>query len=105
MSALVGTALGAVAAGGLLLIATGLPAARRPTLDDRLGPYLRDTPRPSRLLSQTGALTPFPTAERLLRPVLSDAVRLLERWVGGVGLRPGQPHWTLDENLSPVWRP
>ena len=41
MSALVGTALGAVAAGGLLLIATGLPAARRPTLDDRLGPYLR----------------------------------------------------------------
>ncbi|KMT57164.1 DUF1835 domain-containing protein [Pseudomonas fildesensis] len=28
-----------------------------------------------------------------------------ERWVGGVGLRPGQPHWTLDENLSPVWRP
>lgn len=84
MSALVGTALGAVAAGGLLLIATGLPAARRPTLDDRLGPYLRDTPRPSRLLGQTGALTPFPTAERLLRPVLSDAVRLLERWVGGV---------------------
>jgi len=84
VSALLGTALGAVAAGGLLLVATGLPAARRPTLDDRLGPYLRDTPRPSRLLGQTGALTPFPTAERLLRPVLGDAVRLLERWVGGL---------------------
>ena len=84
MSALVGIALGAVAAGGVLLAASGLPAARRPSLDDRLGPYLRDTARPSRLLGQTGALTPFPTVERLLRPVLGDAVRLLERWVGGL---------------------
>ncbi len=28
-----------------------------------------------------------------------------ERWVGGVCLRPGQSHWCLDEQLSPVWRP
>ena len=84
MSALLGSALGAAAAGGVLLAVSGLPAARRPSLDDRLGPYLRDTPRPSRLLSRTGALTPFPTVERLLRPVLGDAVRLLERWVGGL---------------------
>ncbi|WP_443699905.1 hypothetical protein, partial [Pseudomonas sp.] len=28
-----------------------------------------------------------------------------ERWVGGVCLRPGQSHWSLDEQLSPVWRP
>ena len=28
-----------------------------------------------------------------------------ERWVGGVCLRPGQSHWALDEQLSPVWRP
>lgn len=25
-----------------------------------------------------------------------------ERWVGGVCLRPGQAHWTLDEHLQPV---
>ena len=49
----------------------------------RLAPYLRDTPRPSRLLASTDTLTPFPTFERLLRPVLRDAMRLLDRWVGG----------------------
>ncbi len=84
MSAVVGSVLGAVAGAGLLLAAGGLPAARRPSLDDRLGPYLRDTPRPSRLLAQAGSLTPFPTLERLLRPVLDDGVRFLERWVGGL---------------------
>ena len=84
MSAAVGTLLGVVAGSGLLLTVAGLPASRRASLDDRLGPYLRDTPRPSRLLSSAGALTPFPTLERLLRPVLGDAVRFLERWVGGL---------------------
>ena len=84
MSAAVGTLLGAVAGGGLVLAVSGLPALRKPSLDDRLGPYLRDTPRPSRLLSSDDALTPFPTLERLLRPVLGDAVGFLERWVGGL---------------------
>jgi len=84
VSALAGAALGLVAGGGLLLAATGAPMARRPGLDDRLAPYLRDTPRPSSLLRSTDALTPFPTLERLLRPVLGDAVRFVERWVGGI---------------------
>ena len=84
MSVLVGTVLGATVGGGLLLAASGVPTARRPSLDDRLAPYLRDAPRPSRLLSATDVLTPFPTLERLLRPVLGDAVRFLERWVGGL---------------------
>lgn len=26
-----------------------------------------------------------------------------ERWVGGVCITPGQPHWMLDENNRPVW--
>ena len=84
MSAVLGTVLGATTAGGLLLAASGTPRARRITLDDRLAPYLRDAPRPSRLLARSQALTPFPTVERLLRPVLGDAIRLLERWVGGI---------------------
>jgi tight adherence protein C len=37
---------------GLALVVAGLPMSRRPTLDDRLGPYLRDTPRPSTLLAR-----------------------------------------------------
>ena len=84
MSALLGTVLGATTAGGLLLAASGTPRARRITLDDRLAPYLRDAPRPSRLLARSQALTPFPTLERLLRPVLGDAIGFLERWVGGI---------------------
>jgi tight adherence protein C len=79
-----GTVLGATTAGGLLLAASGTPRARRITLDDRLAPYLRDAPRPSRLLARSQALTPFPTLERLLRPVLGDAIAFLERWVGGI---------------------
>jgi tight adherence protein C len=81
--AFAGVLLGALTAVGVLLIAAGTPMARRPTLDDRLAPYLRDAPRPSRLLSTSGALTPFPTFERLLRPVLQDAMAFVERWVGG----------------------
>lgn len=84
MSAAAGMGLGALAAGGLLLAAASTPRARRATLDDRLGPYLRDAPRPSRLLLRTEALTPFPTLERVLRPVLRDAMRFVERWVGGI---------------------
>jgi tight adherence protein C len=77
-------ALGLVLAAGLWLVATGVPAARRPTLDARLAPYLRDAPRPSRLLAGPEALTPFPTLERVLRPVLRDLGRRLDGWVGGV---------------------
>jgi tight adherence protein C len=60
------------------------PPLRRPRLDDRLAPYLRDTSRPSRLLDQSRALTPFPTVERLLRPLLQESGRLLDRTLGGV---------------------
>jgi tight adherence protein C len=84
VSAVAGAGLGALAAGGVLLAAAGTPWARRTTLDDRLAPYLRDAPRPSRLLARSGTLTPFPTLERLLRPVLGDAIRFVERWIGGV---------------------
>jgi hypothetical protein len=27
------------------------------------------------------------------------------RWVGGICLRPRQPHWAIDEHIMPVWRP
>jgi tight adherence protein C len=82
-AAFAGVLLGALAATGLLLIAAGTPMARRPTLDDRLAPYLRDAPRPSRLLTSGQTLTPFPTLERLLRPVMQDATAFVERWIGG----------------------
>ncbi|WP_312497238.1 DUF1835 domain-containing protein [Pseudomonas cremoris] len=27
-----------------------------------------------------------------------------ERWVGGTRIPPGQPHWTIDADLRPLWR-
>ncbi|GAC1329161.1 MAG: hypothetical protein NVSMB13_16630 [Mycobacteriales bacterium] len=78
-----GLLLGMVAATGLLLIVLNAPMLRRARLDDRLAPYLRDAPRPSRLLSLPPTVTPFATLERLLRPVLGDAARMLERYFGG----------------------
>ncbi len=41
-------------AGGLILAVRFSPPLRRPTLDARLAPYLRDTVAPSRLLSRRG---------------------------------------------------
>ena len=82
--ALTGMVLGALLAAGVVLVVSGLPMLRQPTLDDRLAPYLRDAPRPSRLLTTSASLTPFPTLERILRPVLGDAMRFVERWVGGL---------------------
>jgi len=80
---LAGMALGALGGTGLALAVAYAPPLRTPRLDDRLAPYLRDAPRPSRLLAAPETLTPFPTLERLLRPVLADAARHLDRWFGG----------------------
>lgn len=81
--ALAGAGLGLLAGCGLALAASRLPVLRRPRLDDRLAPYLRDAARPSRLLSSQRALTPFPTLERILGPFVVDASRLIDRVLGG----------------------
>lgn len=79
-----GGLLGLVMGLGLWLVVLRLPACRRPTLDDRLAPYLRDASRPSALLARPSPLrTPFPVLERLLAPVMSDAARAVERVMGG----------------------
>ncbi|GAA2169265.1 type II secretion system F family protein [Pedococcus bigeumensis] len=76
--ALLGLALGL----GLVLVWVGLPAHRRATLADRLLPYLRDAPQPSRLLAPrhvvgTSALS------TLARPVITDLARRIESVLGG----------------------
>jgi tight adherence protein C len=81
--ALQGAALGLLAGVGLVLAVSRVPALRRPRLDDRLAPYLRDARTPSRLLATHRTLTPFPTLERILEPFMADAVRLVERVLGG----------------------
>jgi len=81
--AIVGAVLGGVAAAGAVTAVTAAPPLRRPRLDDRLAPYLRDAPRPSRLLADPRSLTPFPLAERLLGPMLHNTVGLVDRALGG----------------------
>ncbi len=80
---LVGGLLGALGAGGLLLVILLAPPLRRPTLSDRIAPYLVDTPAPSRLLARHNGWGAGTALQRLLAPYLKDAIRLLDRTIGG----------------------
>jgi tight adherence protein C len=82
-SDLAGAGLGLLAGCGLVVSVSRLPVLRRPNLDDRLAPYLRDSTPPSRLLARERTISPFPTLERLAAPLMADAVRGLERFLGG----------------------
>lgn len=93
-----GAGLGLMLAGGLALIVAGLPVSRRTGLEARLEPYLRDTPRPSRLLAAGRAAgVPGLGISRIFRPLLSDLAAGVERMLGGAGSvrrrleRAGQP--------------
>ncbi len=85
MNVMTGVALGGLGGVGATFVVYGAPRNRRPGLEERLAPYLRDAPRRSSLLAFTPASTPFPTLERILRPVMGDTVRLLDRILGGAG--------------------
>ena len=77
----IGALLGLVAAAGVLLIVTGAPPARTLSLSDRIAPYLRETPRPSRLITPASG----PNAEALgrLAPQARRIAVAIDRWVGG----------------------
>ncbi|WP_461021734.1 type II secretion system F family protein [Thalassiella azotivora] len=83
---LTGALLGAVGGLGAWLVLVRLPWLRRPTLDDRLAPYVRDAVAPSRLLvREARSGSPLAVLERLLAPVMADATRWVERVSGGPG--------------------
>ena len=76
-----GAVLGFVLGLGLALVWAGLPRHRRQGLAGRVLPYLRDTPRPSRLLDDDrpvrGALGV------VAAPLVRDLGRVVERVMGG----------------------
>lgn len=79
-----GALLGLGLATGVLLVLAGLPVSRRPGLEARLEPYLRDAARPSRLLAAgptTGVLALG--VGRALRPLLTELASVVERALGG----------------------
>ncbi|CAN5197198.1 type II secretion system F family protein [soil metagenome] len=80
---MVGILAGLGASVGLLLVVVGSPPLRPIRLTDRLAPYLRDAPAPSRLLREPTAARGYGPVRTLLGPVLGDGVRLIDRIVGG----------------------
>jgi len=56
---------------------------RRAGLDDRLAPYLADTPRQSRLLAATASTSSLGAVERLLGPTVKGLARRVDGWIGG----------------------
>jgi len=79
---LAGALLGLTLGIGFVLVWARLPTRRRATLDDRLFPYLRDAPQPSRLLTarQVGGSG---VLHVLARPVVTDLARRVESVLGG----------------------
>lgn len=82
--AVLGMSLGLVAAIGVIVAVRAVPPVRAIRLEDRLAPYLRDTPSPSRLLSValpaagvTGLLS------RLAGPAIAEGARAVDRLLGG----------------------
>lgn len=73
-----GVAMGLSLGLGLALIFSWF-GARTPRLEDRIAPHVRTT-GPGGFVDRTPTLTPFPTVERLLAPLLRDGVRAVERW-------------------------
>ena len=78
-----GAGLGVLVLAGATLVVAGLPMSRVPTLDDRLEPYLRDTPRPSSLLAgPPPARGPFGLLE-MLHPYVASAGAVVGGALGG----------------------
>jgi tight adherence protein C len=78
-----GGLLGALLAIGLLLVVRRLPFLRRPAIDDRIGPFLRDLGGSDVFLGVTDSSSPFYAVLRLFEPSLRGGAARLERILGG----------------------
>jgi tight adherence protein C len=75
----IGALLGAAVGIGLLLTMVRLPVMRRPSLADRVAPFVAPRPGPP----THAAATPLPLLGSLLSPTVQTAARWLERHLGG----------------------
>ena len=81
---LTGALIGGTAAGGLWLVAAVLMQSRRPSLIDRVGPYLHDLPRSGRSATMRQVSNdPGSVARAVFGPSLTRAARGIERVLGG----------------------
>jgi tight adherence protein C len=79
----VGALLGGLLGAGLLLVIRRLPFLRRPSVDDRIGPYLRDIGGSEVFLGVVDSSSPFYAILRLFGPSLRAGAVRLERLLGG----------------------
>jgi tight adherence protein C len=80
---ILGAVLGVVFGTGLVFALRAAPPMRPVRLVDRIAPYLSDAPSPSRLIGPRREAVPFLVLRRLVGPFAADAIRLLDRSVGG----------------------
>ncbi|TCO26561.1 tight adherence protein C [Kribbella steppae] len=80
-----GAVLGGVFGAGLLLVVRRLPFLRRPSVDDRVAPYLRDLGGADVFLGVVDSNSPFYAIVRLFGPSLRAGATRLERLLGGAG--------------------
>ncbi|MFI7061689.1 type II secretion system F family protein [Kribbella sp. NPDC050124] len=78
-----GAVLGAILGLGLLLVVRRLPFLRKPSVDDRVGPYLRDLGGAEVFLGVVDSGSPFYAILRLFGPTLRAGATRLERLLGG----------------------
>lgn len=92
-----GATVGILSLAGIALLIAGLPVMRRPGLDDRLEPYLRDTVRPSRLLATASTGPAFFGLGALAAPYVKRLGARVDGLLGGSAsvvrrqLRAGKP--------------
>ncbi|NIK61938.1 type II secretion system F family protein [Kribbella shirazensis] len=80
---LVGGFVGALFGVGLLVVVVRLPFFRKPSVDERISPYLRDLGAPDVFVGVVDSRSPFYAILRLFGPSLRSAARRLERILGG----------------------
>jgi tight adherence protein C len=80
---MLGALLGGLFGAGLLLVVRRLPFLRRPSVDDRIAPYLRDLGGSDVFLGVVDSSSPFYAILRLFGPSLRAGAVRLERLLGG----------------------
>lgn len=80
---LAGGLFGFAIGSSLLLVIRRLPVFRRPSIDDRIGPYLHDLQAAELPLRMAESSSPFYAMVRVFEPSLRGAGRYVERLLGG----------------------
>lgn len=80
-----GAVVGGLFGASLLLVVRRLPFLRRPSVDERVAPYLRDLGGGDVFLGVVDSSSPFYAILRLFGPSLRAGATRLERLLGGAG--------------------